>query len=87
MSDEKNHLVHPDGYCEGCGDTPCKLDELDLLQQARAEAYAEALEAAASDRDLGAHIMSHHGSQAQQDCFLNAAKNIRALPNPYEVEE
>jgi len=22
--DDVLHLVHPDGYCEGCGDTPCK---------------------------------------------------------------
>jgi len=62
-----------------------RIEELEAaIQQARADAYAEALEAAGAELDP-IHPRKDWGPYAL-DC-QNHAENIRALPNPYRETE
>lgn len=45
----------------------------------RDTAWNDAIEAAASDLDLAAHIMSHHGGFTETEIYKMAAKKARAL--------
>lgn len=51
----------------------------EVIEAAEQRGYARALEAAATEMDTAAHIMSHHGSVTEVKCYQNAAKAIRAL--------
>jgi hypothetical protein len=46
-----------------------------------AQASNAALDEAAAEMEIGARIMSRHGSETQVQCFQHAAKIIRALKN------
>jgi predicted transcriptional regulator len=57
---------------------------LDTIQQARADAYAEALEAAAK----GVVVETENTFNGLDDwCAQGVARTIRALPNPYREKE
>ena len=80
----------------------CVHLDMDLIQETRAEAYAEALEAAALmfieerdhdwsgiqyAQDVGIPISNADDLQKSADRADKNARWIRALPNPYEVKE
>lgn len=51
----------------------------DAVEAAEQRGYARGIEAAETEMDTAAHIMSHYGSTMEVQCYQNAAKNIRAL--------
>lgn len=74
------HYIGGGWWDDECGSTqyPHMVEYIraDLSDAAIAGAY----EAAAGALDLGAHIMSRHGSDAQEATYQNAAKLVRDLP-------
>lgn len=65
-----------------------ELDLIPSLSDAHAaipRAWQMGLDAAAGECELGAHIMSHHGSQTQEDCYTNAYKAIRTITPPADL--
>lgn len=60
-------------------DSSTPADAQSALNRIRQQAADEALERAASEMELAAHIMSHSGNAIEVRTYQNAAKNIRAL--------
>ena len=68
-----NHDIFEETY------SPATAMQPALAEAERDTAWNDALEAAASEMDMAAHIMSHHGSFSETETYKTAAKSIRQL--------